>query len=135
MARQPRSSRGGVLVHAAQAKRGATQPGRSRASRMARLIGMLVDEAVPEGHEEDLEVEGERPVLDVEDVVLDALLDRGVAAPAVDLRPAGEAALDLVAQHVARDALAELVDEDRPLRARPDEAHLPAEDVDQLRQL
>ena len=53
----------------------------------------------------------QRPVLDVLEVVLDALLERGVAAQAVDLRPAGDARLDHVAVHVVRDALPELLHE------------------------
>jgi hypothetical protein len=35
-------------------------------------------EAAEEGEDEDLEVEPERPVLDVVEVEFDALLDRGV---------------------------------------------------------
>ena len=57
--------------------------------------------------EQDVEVEQHRPVVDVVEVVLDALLDLlggvGLAAPAVDLRPAGDAGLDLVAGEVAVD--------------------------------
>src|SRR4051794_11616639 len=48
-------------------------------------IRVLVEEALHEGQPHDLEVEHHRPVLDVIEVVLDALLDRRVAAPAVDL--------------------------------------------------
>ena len=44
-------------------------------------------------------------------------------------------ALHLVAQHVARDLAAELLDEDRPLGTRPDEAHVAAQHVPELRQL
>src|SRR5512140_2755885 len=98
---------------------------RTRTGSVPDLIRVLVDAAVPDGEPDDLQVERQRPVLDVVDIVLDPLLDRGVAAPAVDLGPAGEAALDLVAQHVARDLFTELVDEDRPLRPRADETHLP----------
>ena len=83
----------------------------------------------------DLEVERDRPVLDVVEVVLDALLDRRVAAPAVDLRPAGQARAHLVAQHVLRDPLLELVDEERPLGPRADERHVAAQHVPELRQL
>ena len=60
----------------------------------------------------------DRPVLDVVEVVLDPLLERGVAAPAVDLGPAGDPGLHLVAQHVLRDPVLELLDEVRALRAR-----------------
>src|SRR5689334_12256426 len=91
------------------------------------LVGVLVEEALHERQPHDLQVEGDRPVLDVIEVVLDPLLDRGVAAPAVDLGPAGEAGLHLVAEHVLRHPLLELLDEERPLGARPDERHVAAE--------
>src|SRR6185436_13870429 len=56
-------------------------------------------------------------------------------AIAVDLSPAGDAGPDLVAQHVVLDHLAiELVVGDR-MRSRPDDAHPPLQDVDELRQL
>src|SRR3546814_7887817 len=52
--------------------------------------------------QQDSEVERERPVLDVEKVVLDAPLDLfhgvGLSAPAVHLRPAGDARLHPVAR-------------------------------------
>src|SRR5689334_10281500 len=57
------------------------------------LVGMLVEEAFDDRQPDDLEVEAHRPVLDVIKVVFDALLERGVAAPAVDLRPARHAGL------------------------------------------
>src|SRR5580765_7944130 len=64
------------------------------------LVGMLVEEAPDDRQPDDFEVETDRPVLDVVEVVLDALVERRVAAPAVHLRPAGHAGLHLVAQHV-----------------------------------
>src|SRR6185437_5822837 len=51
------------------------------------------------------------------------------------LRPAGEPGLDAVSLHVIRDALGELAHELRPLRTRADEAHLPPQHVEDLRQL
>ena len=62
-------------------------------------------------------------------------LERRVAAPAVDLRPAGQAGLHLVAQHVLRNAVLELLDEVRALGARADDRHVAPEDVPELRQL
>ena len=54
---------------------------------------------------QDVDVEQDRPVLDVIEVVLDAALDLflavGFAAPAVDLRPAGDAGLHPVAGEIA----------------------------------
>src|SRR5437867_13126939 len=84
---------------------------------------------------QDLQVEGEAPPLDVVQVALDPALDRRVTPPAVDLGPAGDTGLHLVAQHVAGHAPPELLDEARALGARPDEAHLAAEHVEALRQL
>src|SRR3982074_2386155 len=55
------------------------------------LVGMLVKEPFQDGEPHDLQVEADRPVLDVVQVVLDALLDRRIAAPAVDLSPARDA--------------------------------------------
>ena len=86
---------------------------------VGRQYACLWTKPLTQGQPHDLEVEPQRPVLDVVEVVLDALLDRGVAAPAVDLRPAGEAGLHLVAQHVLRDPLLELLDEERPLGRGP----------------
>src|SRR3954463_8602940 len=79
------------------------------------LVGMLVEETLHDGQPDDLEIEPDRPVLDVVEVVLDALVERRVAAPAVHLRPAGHAGLHLVPQHVLRDAVLELLDEVRTL--------------------
>ena len=44
--------------------------------------------AVAESHQQDLQVEPDRPVADVVEVALNAMAERGVAAPAVDLGPA-----------------------------------------------
>src|SRR5688500_9096375 len=108
---------------------------RARPPTPATSVGVLVEEALHERQPHDLEVEHDRPVLDVVEVVLDALLDRGVAAPAIDLRPAGQPGLDLVAQHVLRHALLELLDEERALGPRADQRHVAAEDVPELRDL
>src|SRR3546814_7673575 len=92
--------------------------------------------------QQDSEVERERPVLDVEKVVLDAPLDLfhgvGLSAPAVHLRPAGDARLHPVARRVGVDGF--LVEPPGGLgggrvRARPDQRHVASEHVDELRQL
>src|SRR5438552_1838896 len=70
-------------------------------------VGVPVEEHPEERHADDLEVEPEGPALDVLDVVFDAFLERGIAAQPVDLRPAGDAGLDLVPQHVAGHRLPE----------------------------
>src|SRR5262245_18312420 len=83
----------------------------------------------------DLDIESHRPVLDLIEIVLEPLLARRVAAPAVDLGPSVDACLDLVAQHVLRDAMLELFDEERPLRPRPDDRHVALQHVPELRPL
>ena len=92
---------------------------------------------------ENVEVKHDRPVFDVEKIVLDAPLELlvrvGLAAPAVDLRPAGDAGLHAVAGEIAVDDL--LVEPVGGLglqgvRARADEREVAFErDVDELRQL
>ena len=105
---------------------------------VSNVRGALRDSALKEPtHErepDDLDVECDRPVLDVVQVVLEALFERRVAAPAVDLRPAGDAGLHLVAQHVLREAMLELLDEERALGTRTDDRHVAAQDVPELRQ-
>src|SRR5437867_13217558 len=86
------------------------------------LVRVLLAEAAEQGQDQDLDVEEQGPVLDVVEVELDALLDRGVAAPAVHLRPAGDAALHAVAAHVLGDALPELGHEGGPLGSRSHQA-------------
>ena len=58
-----------------------------------------------------------------------------MAAQAVNLSPPCDPALYPVAPVVAVDGRAEVADEVRPLRPRPDEAHLALQDVEELREL
>ena len=93
--------------------------------------------------QQDEEVEQHRPVLDVVEVELDALLDLllavDLAAPAVDLRPAGDPGLDAVAREIAVDGLVEqpvLQLALHRVRARADQRQVALEHhVEQLRQL
>src|ERR1700741_5162354 len=82
------------------------------------LLCVLALEDDPGGLRDDAEVQAQRPVAQIVEVVVDARLhslDRlRLAAQAVDLRPAGEPRAHLVALHVALDELAvELVVRDR----------------------
>src|SRR5512145_1518915 len=65
-------------------------------------VCVFVLEAVDNCQKQNLEVEHERPVLDVVEVVLDAHTDRRVAAPSVNLRPSRHSGANLVAEHVVR---------------------------------
>src|SRR5439155_14790459 len=97
----------------------------------------LAEEHDPDGLDEDQQIEQERMVLDVEKIVLE-FLDRLFQIAAIGvayLRPAGEPGLDAVPDRVERDLLGKRADKRGPLGSRTDEAHLPAQDIDQLRQL
>src|SRR5215831_16493799 len=85
------------------------------------LVSMFVEEAFDDREPDDFQVESDRPVLDVVEVVLNTLVECGIAAPAVHLRPARHARLHLVAQHVLGNAVLELLDEVRTLRSRTDD--------------
>src|SRR3954447_20079479 len=89
----------------------------------------------PERHQQDLDVEPERPVLDVVVVPLGAVGERGLAAQAVNLGPAGDPGLDAVAVAVAVDVVLEQPGEVRTLGTWADQAHVALEHVQQLRQL
>src|SRR4051794_35407043 len=81
--------------------------------------------------QQDLQVDERRPVLDVPEVELDPL-GPGELRPAVDLRPAGDARPDVEAVPLPLVVLVDLVPERRP---RPDDRHVAAHDVPELRQL
>src|SRR5882757_7379511 len=91
----------------------------------------------------NVEIEQHGPVLDVIEIELDALLDLflvvDLAAPAIDLRPAGDPRLDTVAGEIAVDGLVEqagLQFAEHRMRTRPDQGEIALEDdVEELRQL
>src|SRR5258708_24756165 len=83
------------------------------------------------------DVEPERDVLDVVEVVTH-LLDlffEAVRIAIPDLRPARDAGPDRGSKGVERDLLGKQGDVRRRVRPRPDEIHVPAQDVDKLWQL
>src|SRR5678810_591738 len=87
-------------------------------------VGVPIKEHEADGAGDDAQIETDRPVAQVLEVVLDPgahLLDRvGLAAVSVHLGPAGDAGLDLVRDRV---------------RPRADDAHAALQDVEELRQL
>src|ERR1700694_2229906 len=93
--------------------------------------------------EKSVEIKQHRPVLDIIEIELDALLDFlfavDFAAPAVDLRPAGNARLDAVTREIAVYRLVEqpaLQFALHGVRARTDQREVVLEhDVEQLRQV
>ena len=78
-------------------------------------------------------------MLDVPDVALDAALHLveglGLAAVAGHLAPAGDAGLDVVADHVLVDELGVFLGVLEHVGARADDAHVAEQHVDELREL
>src|SRR5437868_10349789 len=81
--------------------------------------------------QQDLQVDERRAVLDVPEVELDPLRP-GEPRPAVDLRPAGDPGPDVEPVALPLVVLVDLVAKCRP---RPDDRHVAANDVPELRQL
>src|ERR1700730_6582244 len=79
----------------------------------------------------DLRVDERRTVFDVPEVELDPL-GPGELRATVDLRPAGDSRLDVEPVSLALVVLIDLVTQGR---TRPDQRHLAADDVPELRQL
>ena len=79
----------------------------------------------------DFRVQPERPVVEIPEVKLEALWPRDRIAP-VYLRPACDPGKDGEPPALARLVGGGLLDE---IGARADQAHLPRDDVDELRQL
>src|SRR5262249_5179772 len=110
------------------------EPGLRIRGRVAPAARLALVRAADEGErrpQQYLQVDEWRPVLDVPDIELDSFVP-GQARAAVDLRPAGQAGLDLQPAALARRVALDLVGERGP---RPDHAHVAADDVPELRQL
>jgi len=103
------------------------------------LVGVFAAEAAEGGHEDDLHVHPEGPVPDIGQVILDALLHLlnriRFPAPAVHLRPAGDAGLHLVPEHVAGDQFPVVLVMGDGMGPGADDGHPPLKDVDELGQL
>ena len=99
------------------------------------LQSFPIDHSAENGHEHDLDIQPKGPVLDVPNIMLDALGNAGVSAKAVHLRPAGHTWSHLVLHHVERHRFSELLHKEGDFRARTHQAHVAADHVPQLRQL
>ena len=72
---------------------------------------------------------------DVIQIATQSLTERRIAAPSMDLGPAGHARLNEMSLRVIGDLSTELLDEDAPFGTRPNETHVAPQDVKQLRKL
>src|SRR4051795_9601636 len=127
-----------VALIAASASRSATRPSVRTMPEMPH-ISVLRGLERPRQHEPDglghhLEVQPHGAVGDVLEVVGELLRPRDLAGQA-QLREARDPGRDHEALPVGGDLLGETLEEQRPDRARPDDAHVAAQHVPQLRQL
>jgi hypothetical protein len=96
----------------------------------------------PYGSREDLKIQPKRPMVYVKQVVLNALLQLHerfrLTAPPVDLRPSGHAWFDPVPERIVVDRFVVAhIGRFRRKRmgSRPDQGHLAAQDIEDLRKL
>src|SRR6185436_16619859 len=85
-------------------------------------------------HHQNVGIQRQRPIADIVNIVAKSLFEAGVAPPAVDLRVAGNAGPDGMAEIVAAMFFAELSGKFRTLGAGTDEAHVAAQHIPELRQ-
>ena len=95
----------------------------------------LVNQGFGNSQQQDFDIKKEIPVLNIVNVVADALLNRGVAPQAVDLGPTGDTGTDLMLHHIQRDLFFKLLNIMWDLRPGSHQAHIPLEDIEQLGQL
>src|SRR5438552_7606050 len=102
-------------------------------------IRILALEDHPYRLRDDVQIQAQRPIAQVVEVVINARLHLrerlGLPAVAVHLGPAGDSRLDLVPLHVAPDQLAVHLVVRHGVRPGSDDAHAALQDIDELRQL
>src|ERR1700746_4002362 len=77
-------------------------------------VSVLAIENMEQRHDHNLEIEGETPVTEIVEVILHALRDRRIAAPAVYLGPARDSNLERVSGVVAIELVQKGLDEMGP---------------------
>src|SRR4029079_12976654 len=100
-----------------------------------RSVSVAVEQEAEERSDKNLDVKPDGPIFNIPEIILGALVNGGVAAQAIDLGPAGEAGLFVVAVHVARHQAAKLLDEGGLLRAGAHQAHIAQQNVYEVGEL
>src|SRR5450755_1504705 len=110
-------------------------PGPSTISVTANSIRVAALENVQHGERENAQVEPQRPVVDVVQIILYALAKVAAAAQVIDLRPSRDSRFYDVLLHVPWNLLTELRHELGAFRPWPDQRHVALEHVEKLRKL
>jgi len=80
-----------------------------------------MNQTTEHGHNDNLDIQPERPVFDVIKIMLDARMQTSITAPAMHLRPTGQTSFHQVFFHVVRDFIFVFFDEHRALGAGADQ--------------
>ena len=99
------------------------------------LIRILIYKTLKYCQKQNLNIQSQRPVLNIIEVAVDAHADGSIAAVAVYLCPAGDARANLVLNHVAGDFFLKLLYEERSFRSWANKAHISFQYIEKLRQL
>src|SRR5579872_2841652 len=121
-----------------ETKRDGAGPGKEPGSSASISVTAVVQDH-PDGLQQDLDVEPRRPMAQILQIIAHPLRHLlqglGLAAQSIDLGETRDSGPHLVADHVSIDELTvELIMSDG-MRPRPDQAHLPLQHVQELRQL
>src|SRR5262249_20357700 len=104
--------------------------------RKNRSTSVLIGGAREHRADDDFQIEPERPIVDVIQIVLDALshlvVGVGLAAIAVDLRPAGDARPDVMTPRITRNALLVFAIVRQRVRSWADQRHIASEYIKEL---
>ena len=92
----------------------------------------LVDHAAEGRHQQNFQIQPDRPVFNIPQIVFHALLDGRIAAQTIYLRPACDAGAHLLAQQIQRNLLLEMAHMEGNLRSWADEAHIAPEHIEKL---
>jgi hypothetical protein len=87
-----------------------------------------------QGHRQDLEVKPHRPAPNIVQIMTKPFFQARKTSPSVDLSVTGETALHEMTRIVRGILSVKFENEFRALRSRTDKAHIPAQDVPELRQ-
>src|ERR1700722_7801289 len=99
-----------------------------------RLIRVAADQSGKNRQHDNTQIEKEAPILEVIQIVFQALLYGSVASPTVYLRPTRNSRFEPVAVVIARYIIQKFLNEVRPLRPRANHAHFTLQDINKLRQ-
>ena len=99
---------------------------------LRRQYAFLLCKKPNHGHRDDLQIEGQAPVAQIIQIVLDPFRNRSIATPSVYLRPPCDSGLEQVARVVAIELFQKRSTKNGRSGRRPHDAHIPSQNVEKL---